>query len=257
MRRWFIVFFALTACSPEVTFGPREVSELTGTRAVVRFTTSQPTSCEIELGDSATALDQRFTDPDMEPGQRVTNHRVPLENLQPSHTYFFRARAVDATGRTFFSATDTLETPSTQVSTLTNVALAAQGTTIVSVSSNWGGGDNASAFGASKAIDGDFVTEWSTNGDGDSARIELDLGQVRSLTAFGFRSRSMTDGTAIIRKVGLTLEGSAELQFETPDPSQLYVFPLPSATDARRVVVRAVATTTGNTGAKEIQLLIP
>ncbi|MFO0601087.1 MAG: discoidin domain-containing protein [Myxococcaceae bacterium] len=143
------------------------------------------------------------------------------------------------------------------VSTLTNFALRSRGASVRSVSSNWGGGDNDSTFGANKAIDGDFVTEWSTNGDGDAARVELDLGQVRHITAFGFRSRSMTDGTAIIRKVGLTLDGATELVFETPDPTQLYVFDLPAPVDARLAVVHALVTTSGNTGAKEIQLLSP
>lgn len=259
MKRSFFALLALCACGPSapVTFSELRVEELAATRAVIRFTTSLPTSCEIELGSSAEILDQHFTDPDMEPGQLVTQHQVPLENLVPGQRYFFRARAVDAANRVFFSAPSQLETPNAVLSTLSNVALKSRGTSVVSVSSNWGGGDDDSTFGANKAIDGDFVSEWSSNGDGDAARVELDLGQVRRLMAFGFRSRSMTDGSAIIRKVGLALDGAAELVFDTPDPAQLYVFDLPAPVDARRAVVRAHVTTSGNTGAKEIQLLSP
>lgn len=249
----------LTACAggEPVTFSQLRLEEVTATRAVLRFTTSRPTSCEAELGTSPDALNLRFTDPDMRPGELVTQHQVPLENLAAAQTYFVRARAVDASGGVFLSETLSFTTLPSTGATRDNVALRSAGASVTFVSSNWGGGGNDSSYGAHKALDGDFVTEWSTAGDGDGARLDLDLGQVRRISAFGFRSRSMTDGTAIIRRVSLSLDGAAALEFDTPDPAQLYVFELPAPVEVRSASVRALSTTGGNTGAKEIQLLSP
>lgn len=41
-------------------------------------------------------------------------------------------------------------------------------------------------------IDGQIATEWSSDGDGDEAWLELELDQERRLVGFGYRSRMMT-----------------------------------------------------------------
>lgn len=243
----------LGAGCAELTFSELRVEELTATRAVVRFSTSVESSCEVELGLEGGPLDQRVTDPAMGPGQRLTVHQVALENLQPERTYQFRARAVDARGAAFTSELRRFTTPRGTAPARPNVALRSAGTSAMAVSSNWGGGDNDSSFGAHRAIDGDFATEWSSNGDGNAARLELDLGQTRTLSGFGFRSRSMGDGSSIVTRVGLSLDGRARLELDTPDPAQLYVLDF-AATDARRAVIEVVTSTGGNTGAREVQL---
>ena len=244
----------VSGCKPmePLEFGDITVDELAGTRGVVRFTTSRPVKCRLELGSTADVLDRYFTDPELEPNALVTEHRIPVENLFPNTKYFFRARVTDELDVITATPLQEFRTPVAPVSRLKNVALTTEGTTVVSVSSS-----KSDAFSAVRALDDDFVTEWATNGEGDAARLELDLGQTRRLTAFAFRSRSRTDGTAIITRVGLSLDGAAEQVFDTPDHRQLYLFTLPAAVDARRVVVRAVASTGGDTGAKEVQLLMP
>ena len=43
------------------------------------------------------------------------------------------------------------------------------------VSSNYGNAANNSAYGADDVLDGDPRTEWSSNGDGNHAWIEIEL----------------------------------------------------------------------------------
>src|SRR5690606_34075188 len=80
-----------------------QVGSITASRAVVSFDTSEPTSCEATFGTAAEALDRTATDPDMEEGQLVLEHNVPLEDLLPSRTYYWRARAINAAGETYLS----------------------------------------------------------------------------------------------------------------------------------------------------------
>ncbi len=255
---WLCVVVLLAGCreKEKLTFEPLTVEEISATRALLRFTTNRPVKIEVELGRTE-VLDQRFTDPEIVPGQLATEHRVPLENLFQNTKYLFRIKTTDEDKDIFYSAQQEFRTVVAPVSRLKNVALLEEGTSVVSVSSTQGGGDKNSTHGANRAIDGDFTTDWASNGDGDAARIELDLGQTRMLTAFGFRSRSRTDGSAITTRVALSLDGAAELEFDTPDPNQLSVFTLSAPVSARTAVVRAVTTSGGNTGAKELQLLMP
>lgn len=261
-----LCFVTLLGCNepvqPELEFSEVRVEELTPLRAVVRFRTSRPASCEVELGTNPARLDLTFTDPSMAPGQLVTEHQVPLENLAGGREYYFRAKARDAAGATFRSEVSIFATPlDATTSTLVNVALLSAGTTVVAVSSNFGGGSNDSAFGAARAFDGDFTTEWATNGDGDAAFIEIDFGQLRPVARWGFRSRSMRDmddESASITSVLLSLDGAAPLgPFDTWDSTRFFVFELPEGTTARRARVSSVTTTGGNTGAKEIQFFSP
>jgi hypothetical protein len=55
-----------------------------------------------------------------------------------------------------------------------NQALIEKGAEITAVSSNFGN-DISGPFGALNAIDGDLGTEWSSQGEGDEAWIEIKL----------------------------------------------------------------------------------
>ena len=268
MRGPWVVFVLSAACgagdggtdaASAGFFSDVRIDANTGDRAVVRFGTALPTSCEALYGLTADALDTTATDPDMAPGQRVTDHNVPLENLVPLTTYFFRARATDASGHVYTSDVGTLTTAAGDaVLSMTDVAHAAMGTTVTQVSSNWSGEPDDGAWGVDHVIDGDMYTEWSSNGDGNGAYVVLDFGQMRTVTYFGFRSRKMRDGTSIIQSVRVVFDGTQTLgPFDTPDPDTRYAFPLTSPITARTVRVEAIATTGGNTGAKEIQFFQP
>ena len=255
---------ALASCGGNDNTGPIEfldlrVEQISGARAVVRFDTSIPTSCEVEYGLTKDAMDTIAVDPDMEPGETAIEHRVPLEDLLPETTYSFRATANDGGGRTEYSESMTFTTTDETDPTagLTNVALISAGASVTEVSSNWGDGDNDSSFGVHNAFDGSMSSEWSTASDGDNAYVELNLGQSRTLQHFGFRSRKMLDETSIVTRVRLLIvdDGNRVLgPFDTPNPDERYVFALEPAVMTQHVRMEAVETSGGNTGAKEIQL---
>jgi hypothetical protein len=246
--------------SGAIEFSTLRVEEVSQTRAVVRFDTDVPASCEVEYGLARDQLDATATDPDMEPGTLALMHSVALEDLSPATTYHVRARATDAAGQTVYSSIVQFKTVDGDDITagLTNVALLSEGTTVVEVSSNWGGGDNDSSYGIHNALDGSESTEWSSDGDGDDAWVLLDLGQPRTISHFAYRSRMMLDGTSIVTRVRVLAEGSELGLYDTPDHRVRYVFELAAPLiDVQEVRVEAVETTGGNTGAREIQFFAP
>ena len=111
----------------------------------------------------------------------------------------------------------------------------------------------SAAFAATNAIDGDLGTEWSTAGDGDSAFIEIDLGNTYTVSAIAFRTRQMTDGTAIINTYTVTIDG------ETlgPYPTGTQPEPIDPAVTGRIIRIDADQTSGGNTGATEIEIYTP
>lgn len=247
---------ALDAATGPIEFINVRVEDLGAYRAVVRFDTSVPTTCEAAFGISESSLDRTATDPNMEPGTFPTTHEVPLEDLMPETTYYVVARAETEGGEAADSAVLVFTTTTgAAVDSLLNVAELSAGTTVTAVSSNYGGGANDSGYGANRALDGQMSTEWSSNGDGDGAFIEIDLGAARSLSVIGFRSRMMSDGTSIIEEFRLIVDGSTTLgPFLAPDPDIRYLFELDAPVSAQTVRLEAVMTSGGNTGIKELQL---
>ncbi len=241
--------------SSDVGFTNLRVEDITAKRAVVLFTTSQPTTCFVEYGTAADSLDKVATDPSMGVDDFRVEHTVTLEDIIPATTYYYRGLVTTEYGDTFYSSVAQFTTlPDTVSITLTNIALLSMGTKVADVSSNFGNGDNDSAWGANKAIDGLMATEWSSSGDGDNAFITLDFGQVRTVASFGFRSRQMADGSSIITSVRLIFDGKEIAgPFETPNPDVTYVYELDPHINAKTVRVETLSSTGGNTGAKEIQ----
>jgi len=232
------------------------IEELAPTRAVARFRTSRPSSCRALYGLNPATLDLSATDPNMAEGQLSVDHEVPLEDLVPLAEYTWVARATDAEGRVYESGPQAFETPAAAMTeAVTNVALATAGTSVTGKSSNWANGPDDGAFGALNAIDGVMATEWSSNGDGDGAWLELDVGQPRDIVAFGFRSRMMSDGTSIATSVELVVNGSTRLgPFATPDHTRLYKFDFAESQLTQHVRLEIRSSTGGNTGAREVQL---
>lgn len=257
--RGLLVFASLLGCAreaPPVTFSNLRVEMVTATRAVARFNTSAPTSCRVLFGQDAAALTRSATDPNMAPGTLVTDHTVPLEDLTAMATWHWRAEAVDQDKRTFLSDPQSFTTAmGVSTGNLTNVALRSAGTTVTAVSSNYGGAGVDSAWGANNAVDGAMATEWATQGDGDGAWLDLDLGVTREVVRLGFRSRKMTDGTSIIQAFRVRVEDGTWLgPFESPNPDETYSFDLAAPVMTRTIHLEATRTTGGNTGAREIEV---
>lgn len=244
-----------SGCTAEVEFLDLRVEDITTSGAVVRFDTSVPTTCEVEYG--TTGFNLLAEDPAMVGDELSTEHEVPLFDLAADTSYVFRARAEDEDEVVWLSEEGRFDTRPDDGEELTDVATLQMGASVTEVSSNFGGAADDEGWGANHAIDGLVATEWSSHGDGDGAWVEIDLGQERTFTEIGFRSRWMDDGSAIIEGVRLVLDGGTTIlgPFETPDPMVTYRFELAAPATARRVRVEATSTTGGNTGAREIQLL--
>ncbi|HEU5075094.1 MAG TPA: discoidin domain-containing protein [Polyangiaceae bacterium] len=255
--RWIAAF--PIACGGEratVELIDLRIEEIEGTRAVVRFETSLPTSGEVRFGASDEALDRTALDVAMEPGELSFTHEVPLEDLEPEAEYFWRARAVDRDNAVLLTEVDSFTTldAAEPMPSADNVALPSAGAAVFDVSSNWGGGENDSTYGANHAFDGHMASEWASDGDGDGAWIELEFGGLRRITSFAFRSRHMADGSSSIRRVELAFDGDTERgPFDVPDATRRYLFSIEPPVEASRVRLKAVESTGGNTGAREIQ----
>ena len=248
------------AAGGEVTFVNLRAEEIAATRAVLRFETSVPATCAVRYGIAPDALDGFATDPSMTGAELSITHQVPVEDLAPATPYWWRGVATDAAGATWESDLQSFTTADAGAGgdALVDVATHEAGATVSAVSSNFGGGANDSTWGADHAIDGKMATEWATNGDGDEAWLEIDLGQRRTVTHVGLRSRAMPDGSSIVRSFTVSFDdGEPRGPFATPDPEERYRFDLGGPVDVRRVRFDAVDTTGGNTGVREIELLIP
>ena len=133
-----------------------------------------------------------------------------------------------------------------------NLALLANGARVSAVSSKFDGGSDSSMFGATQAIDGDIRTEWSTDGDGTAAWIEIELPQRTHVHGLGFWTRTMGTSAEIQSFRVITDSGEIFGPFQLSGPEAIqYV-----DTDfvAIRLRFEAVETTGGNTGAIEIEV---
>ncbi len=106
------------------------------------------------------------------------------------------------------------------------------------------------AFAASNAIDGDLGTEWSSRGDGDDAYLVVDVGRIVEVIGVGFRTREMSDGTAIANSFTVGIDGVSYGPFPGgPGLAQGEV------SAVGRVFRFDVDTSTGgNTGAVEVEI---
>lgn len=116
---------------------------------------------------------------------------------------------------------------------------------VVEVSSEFSDG-----FAAANAIDGDLATEWSSAGDGDGASITIDLGDPTDILGTRWRTREMSDGSAIVLTYAVTIDDGETLG---PFPADAVTI-APIDTRGRTVRFDAAETTGGNTGAVEVEI---
>lgn len=225
--------------------------ELTDTSVVLALTTGAPALCQVNYGPtSAYGLLRRMsmTGP-------MEDHRILLPGLTPDTTYHVRLTAVDASARLYQSGDLTFRTrPASQAAPAgRNVASLAAGARVVGVSSNYGGEGPAGTFGANNALDGDATTEWSSNGDGDRAWIEIELPAATRLEAVGFWTRTM-GSSAQIQEFEVIADGTTRLgPFTITDAARTHRFTVDVT--ARRLRFNVLRSSGGNTGAVEIEAL--
>ncbi|HST04248.1 MAG TPA: discoidin domain-containing protein [Chloroflexia bacterium] len=223
----------------------------------VLIDTSVPVVCAAAYG-TTTEYGQLATDSDMAGGAHQ-NHHPLLSGLQPDTDYHVRLQGVGPDGTLYRSQDYTFHTPKgdaagTQPETRptgTNLALLSGGAKIAGVSSNYGG-DNTSSFGANNAFDGNPATQWSSNGDGDKAWIEVELPTSAHITGIGFWSRTMGTSAEIRTFKVIADSGQSYGPFTLSDAGSIHYF----STDftAQRLRFEAVETSGGNTGAVEIEV---
>jgi chitodextrinase len=215
-----------------------------GRSAVVQVQTDPPTVCAIAYGRTG-SLGSIANDPGMG-GTAISRHIVLLKGLAPNTTYRFRLTATDAAGRIFQTRELTAfrTTPSQPAAPGRDVALGAK---IVAVSSQW-----SNDYRAANAVDGLLSTEWSSAGDGDRAFVTIDLGKRQEITGVSFRTREMSDGSAVTRTFAVVADGKRYGPFPAGDRLD----PRTAAVSftGRRLRFEVVTSTGGNTGAAEIEV---
>ncbi len=133
-----------------------------------------------------------------------------------------------------------------------NLSSPLHGARIVAVSSNHGGGTNDSSFGSDKALDGDPTTEWSSNGDGSHAWLEIELPSKIRVTSLGFWSRTMGSSAQIFSFRVVSDNGEVAGPFTLEDAGRIYYFE--AKITGKRLRFEALETSGGNTGAMEIEV---
>lgn len=217
--------------------------DASGTVAILRVDTTIPVVCAVVYG-----IDEGFgsiaTDDDMAGGAH-RDHAPRMTGLEPDTEYQYVLQGSDADGTLYRSDVMTFRTPAAAQEPVPGRNVAPQAT-IVEVSSEFSG-----SFAAANAVDGDLGTEWSSAGDGDEAGITLDLGQDTDIVGVRWRTRQMSDGSAIVRSYTVTVDGGETLgpfPIEGDDAiAELQVH-------GRQLRFDAAETTGGNTGAVEIEV---
>ncbi len=226
-------FSVIAASDPVIEFDP------SGTAAMLRVTTTQDAVCAVAYGIDGPS-GSIATDQDMGIGGH-SDHQALMTDLQPATEYEYRLQGVAADGRIYRSEVMTFTTPEAATGAFgDNVAI---GTSVTDVSSEF-----SADFAAVNAVDGDLATEWSSRGDGDDAFITIDLGGPVEVSAVGFRTRSMSDGSATTDTFTVEVDG----QFYGPFPAG----PAPSQVSftGRTVTFNVESSSGGNTGAVEVEI---
>ncbi len=228
-----------------------EFVDITATSATLLATTAIDVACAVVYGPT-TDFGQIATDTDMAGGAHSDHHAL-LVGLEPDTQYYARVQGSGPDGTLFRSEVYTFRTlPAAPADRGLNLALAEQGGRVVDVSSNFGAAGNDSRFGAVNAIDGDPTTEWSSDGDGDEAWIEIELATPSHISELGFWTRSMGDSAEIdsFQVVADDAESVGPFQLSGSGGPDYFEVDF----TAQRLRFEVVSSSGGNTGAVEIEI---
>ncbi len=231
-----------------ITDGLPTVGEFAGAEGVLRFVSAIPLACSVVFGET-TAYGSLTLDQDMNGGAHSDHHPV-LSGLKPDTEYHFRVQGTAEDGRIFASRNMTFRTPPAEAATEVNLLAPDMGAQVVNVSSNFGGGDNAAAWGANSALDGQRSTAWSSNGDGDEAFLEVALPSPSHLHAVEVWTRSMSDGSAQVSTFKIMTDTGEEFgPFTLANADQAHRFEIDA--QAANLRLEVISSTGGNTGLVE------
>ncbi len=214
-----------------------------GTSADLLVSTTTPVACAVIYGVDD-SLGSIAVDNDMQGGAHQ-DHGPTLIGLEPDTEYRYVLQGSDAAGAFYRSEVMTFRTPPAEAEPDLGTNIAPEAT-VSGASSSF-----SEQFDASMALDGDGATEWSSNGDGDDAWIEIEFDALTDVVGFGLRSRSMSDGTSIIETYTVTVDGELVLG---PFPGGQDFSPAEATATGQVFRFDAETTTGGNTGATEIEI---
>ncbi len=228
--------------------------DLKSDSVAVKIDTTIPVVCAAAYG-TTTTYGQLSTDTTMA-GTGHTNHLPILGGLQPDTEYHLRLQGVGPDGTLYQSKDYTFRTPQARSAAAkpsgTNLALLSNGAKVTGASSNYGGGDNNSAYGANHAFDGDPSTQWSSNGDGNNAWVEIELARPAHIIGIGFWTRTMGTSAQISAFQVVADGGKTYGPFKLEDATGIHYFSVDFT--AQKLRFEAVGTSGGNTGAVEIEV---
>jgi hypothetical protein len=233
----------------DVLAAPIEIGTLSARSATILVTTTIDVACVVVFGRDdgfgSLALDETMDD------GAHRDHRVVLRGLEPETDYLYRLQGSDPQGNFYVSETLAFRTPAAEPGAElgTNVATLARGARILAVSSEF-----SDAWGATRAIDGQPNTAWSSQGDGDDAFITVELPTEVQVSGFGLWTRTMVSSAQIITFQVTTPAGQVFGPFEVPDASTLYAFP--AEVVGRRFTFEVLSSSGGNTGAVEVAVFV-
>ena len=217
--------------------------------ATLPVQTSAPVACSVVYGKTP-AFGSLTLDQDMAGGAHA-DHNPILTGLEPETTYYFRLQGVDEEGNVYISETMSFTTPPQESSETENLASPEKGAVITGYSSAYGDAAPDARWGVLAAFDDNPNTEWSSNGDGNDAWVEVALARRAAIDSVAFQTRSMSDGSATTLAFTITTDSGETLgPFELPDDGRMYEFD--TAVTAKTLRFNLIDTTGGNTGAVDI-----
>jgi len=228
---------------------PVEIIDLQATSATVGVITTVDVACVVVFGTDD-GFGNLALDETME-GAAHREHRVVLRGLEPETDYVYRLQGSDPAGNFYVSDLLAFRTPAAPAGhgLGVNVATVARGARVLAVSSEFG-----ESWTASRAIDGQPSTAWSSLGDGDDAFITVELPAEVQVSGFGLWTRTMVTSAQILTFQVTTPAGRVFGPFEVPDASMLYAFP--AEVLDRRFTFEVLSSSGGNTGAVEVAVFV-
>jgi hypothetical protein len=232
-----------------VTETEMTIVEVTDTTARVNFVGTVPLACYLVYGTDE-SFGQVANDPDMAEAA-IIDHNPVLLGLEPDTEYVFRMQGMGEDGVIYVSELYRFRTLPASDEISDNLLAPENGAVVTEVSSNFGGQPDDGRWGISNAFDGNPVTEWSSDGDGDDAYFVVELDGTHQIDSIEYWSRQMTDGSSIVESFTVTIDsGETFGPFALPDPDQAYAFAVDFVTSTLRFDV--VTSTGGNTGAVDV-----
>lgn len=239
----------------DILEGEPQVVDITSNSARVTAITTVDVACAVAFG-TTTDYGRLAVDSDMG-GTGHSDHGPQLTGLEPDTQYHLTFGGIGPDGTVYSYKDLTFRTKPADADPKTktrgeNLALATNGGRVTQVSSNYGSPTMDSSFGANNAVDGNPSTQWSSQGDGNGAWIEIELADDSHINSLGFWTRTMGTSAQIVSFRVATDQGETFGPFNLADASAVHYFDVDLT--AKRLRFETVDSSGGNTGAVEIEV---